>query len=312
MTPQTGRHSFQALHLTHFTATIARNGATAGLGSHAAAPKSDKRHRMRVLIVDDNASMRIMLATLLADRGHTVVGSLAEGNGVMEAVRNLSPDIVCLDYQLPGRDGLDILNEINTARPEIDVLFMTASEEASIEQRAADAGAAGFLRKPFGQKQVIDEVQQVVNTRQQANSANQQSAAGQAPAPQTAGATPRKRPSAVIVDDNGSIRLLLKGLLTELGLNIVGQASNGEEAVKAAQNHQPAVLFLDVNMPGLSGLDVLPRIREASPQTAVVMVTGSASRELVEKAAGLGARGYVVKPIRPAYLEAFVKKLFNQ
>lgn len=269
---------------------------------------------MRVLIVDDNASMRIMLATLLADRGHTVVGALAEGSGVMDAVRNLSPDIVCLDYQLPGRDGLDILNEINTARPEIDVLFMTASEEESIEQRAADAGAAGFLRKPFGQKQVIDEVQQVVNTRQQANSANQQSAAGQAPAPQTAGATPtsRKRPSAVIVDDNGSIRLLLKGLLTELGLNIVGQASNGEEAVKAAQNHQPAVLFLDVNMPGLSGLDVLPRIREASPQTAVVMVTGSASRELVEKAAALGARGYVVKPIRPAYLEAFVKKLFNQ
>ncbi|WP_265949306.1 response regulator [Dechloromonas sp. A34] len=267
---------------------------------------------MRVLIVDDNASMRIMLATLLADRGHTVVGALAEGSGVMEAVRNLSPDIVCLDYQLPGRDGLDILNEINTARPEIDVLFMTASEEESIEQRAADAGAAGFLRKPFGQKQVIDEVQQVVSTRQQANAANQQSAVRQAPAPQTGGATPRKRPSAVIVDDNGSIRLLLKGLLTELGLNIVGQASNGEEAVKAAQNHQPAVLFLDVNMPGLSGLDALPRIREASPQTAVVMVTGSASRELVEKAAGLGARGYVVKPIRPAYLEAFVKKLFNQ
>jgi AmiR/NasT family two-component response regulator len=42
------------------------------------------------------------------------------------------------------------------------------------------------------------------------------------------------------------------------------------------------------------------------------MVTGNASRELVEMAAGLGARGYVVKPIRPAYLEAFVKKLFNQ
>jgi DNA-binding NarL/FixJ family response regulator len=157
-------------------------------------------------------------------------------------------------------------------------------------------------------------MQQVIDTRQHANSANQPSAAGQAQTPNAGGAAPtsRKRPSAVIVDDNGSIRLLLKGLLTELGLNIVGQASNGEEAVRAAQNHQPAVLFLDVNMPGLSGLDALPRIREASPQTAVVMVTGSASRELVEKAAGLGARGYVVKPIRPAYLEAFVKKLFNQ
>lgn len=276
---------------------------------------------MRILIVDDNASMRIMLSALLTDRGHTIVGALADGSGVMEAVRNLSPDIVCLDYQLPGRDGLEILNEINTSRPEIDVLFMTASEEAAIEQRAADAGAAGFLRKPFGQKQVVDEVQQVVDTRQHANAANQQNDAPQTQAAQPAtgaapstkpGPAPRKRPSAVIADDNGSIRLLLKGLLTELGLNIVGQASNGEEAVRAAQTHQPAILFLDVNMPVLSGLDALPRIREASPQTAVVMVTGSASRELVEKAAGLGARGYVVKPVRPAYLEAFVKKLFTQ
>lgn len=265
---------------------------------------------MRVLIVDDNASMRILLATLLGERGHTVVGALADGDGVMEAIGKLAPDIVCLDYQLPGRDGLDILSEINSVRPEIDVLFMTASEEAAIEQQAADAGAAGFLRKPFGQKQVLDELQQVIDTRQQASAANQQSAP--APAGQPASRAPGGRPSAVIADDNGSIRLLLKGLLSELGLNIVGQASNGEEAVRAAQTHQPAVLFLDVNMPVLSGLDALPRIRQVSPQTAVVMVTGAASRELVEQAAAGGARGYVVKPVRPAYLEAFVKKLFNR
>lgn len=269
---------------------------------------------MRVLIVDDNASMRIMLATLLGDRGHKVVGSLANGDGVMEAVRNLSPDIVCLDYQLPGRDGLDILQEINTARPEIDVLFITASEDETIKQRAADAGAAGFLRKPFGQKQIVDELQQVIDTRERANSGTRQSNPQREPASPIAksGHVPRKRPSVVIVDDNGSIRLLLKGLLTELGLSVVAQATNGVEAVKVAQAHQPAVLFLDVNMPVLSGLDALPRIREASPQTAVVMVTGSASRELVEQAAGMGACGYVVKPVRPAYLEAFVKKLFNR
>ena len=136
---------------------------------------------MRVLIVDDNASMRILLSTLLADRGHSVVGALADGSGVMEAIANLAPDMVCLDYQLPGRDGLALLHEINTARPEIDVLFMTASEEAEIEQKAADAGAAGFLRKPFGQKQVIDEVQAVAATREQATAANRQADAEAAP-----------------------------------------------------------------------------------------------------------------------------------
>lgn len=269
---------------------------------------------MRILIVDDNASMRILLSTLMSDRGHQVVGSLADGNGVMEAVDRLKPEIVCLDYQLPGRDGLEILDEINNTRPEIDVLFITASEDPEIEQRAADAGAAGFLRKPFGQKQVLDEIQAVVTTREHANAAERQ---GEAPATAqtpngSPGPRPGQRPRAVIADDNSSIRLLLKGLLSELGLDIVAQAANGEEAVKAAQTYQPAVLFLDVNMPLLSGLEALPKIRQVSPQTAVVMVTGSASRELVEQAAAGGARGYVVKPVRPAYLEAFVKKLFNR
>lgn len=273
---------------------------------------------MNVLIVDDNASMRSLLATLLASQGHQVVGQLEDGNGVIEAIRRTRPAVVCLDYLLPGRDGLDILAEINADYPEIDVVFMTACEDEAIEQRAADHGAAGFLRKPFGQKQVLDELQQIAAARQAAQAGSEPdsapAAATAAPgAPAPAPALRREnggRPTAVIVDDNGSIRLLLKGVVTELGLNVVAQAANGEEAIRAALQHQPQVLFLDVNMPVLSGLDALPRIRAASPETAVVMVTGDTSRKLVEQVAALGARGYVVKPIRPAYVENFLKKLF--
>lgn len=268
---------------------------------------------MRVLIVDDNASMRTMLSALLAGQGYTVVGVLEDGNAIIDATRKLEPEIICLDYQLPGRDGLEILREINSTRPEIDVLFMTASTDPTLQGRVADAGAAGFLHKPFSQKQVLDELRQVGETRRQATKANPDSAA-QSPASaaeKPPGQAAGSRPSVVIADDNSSIRLLLKGLLTELGLNVLGQATNGEEAVRAARTYQPAMLFLDVNMPILSGIDALPKIREASPETAVVMVTGSASRDIVQQAAGLGACGYIVKPVRPAYIEAFVKKLLN-
>lgn len=265
---------------------------------------------MRVLIVDDNASMRTLLTALLGGQGYEVVGALEDGNAVMPAVRQHRPGIVCLDYQLPGRDGLEILKDLNAEFPDIDVLFMTGSEETSIEQRAADAGAAGFLRKPFGQKQVLDELLQVADVRSRAerNAAAATNPANTAPSGKAGKGTSRR--DAVIVDDNSSIRVLLKGTLTELGLNIVAQAANGEEAIRAAKTHQPAVLFLDVNMPIMSGLEALPRIREASPDTAVVMVTGDTSRQLVQQAAGLGARGYIVKPVRPAYVEAFLKKLF--
>ncbi|MBS1131153.1 MAG: Response regulator receiver [Proteobacteria bacterium] len=272
---------------------------------------------MRVLIVDDNASMRTLLSVLLSSQGYEVVGTLPDGNGVMEAIRKMSPDIVCLDYRLPGRDGLDILQEINSTLPEIDVLFMTASEGPGIEEQAADAGAAGFLRKPFSQKQVINELRQVCQTRRQASRANLPEAAPKSPDTGQGDAKPAKdsigpRPTVVIADDNSSVRLLLKGVLSELGLHIVGQAGNGEEAIRAAMTHQPNVLFLDVNMPILSGLEALPRILEASPETAVVMVTGDTSRTIVQQAAGLGARGYIVKPVRPAYVEKFLKELFKR
>ena len=82
-------------------------------------------------------------------------------------------------------------------------------------------------------------------------------------------------------------------------------------ASRAAEKLKPTLLFLDVNMPVLSGLDALPKIRAISPSTVVVMVTGDTSRALVEQAARLGARGYIAKPVRPAYVERFLNKLFN-
>lgn len=264
---------------------------------------------MRVLIVDDNASMRNLLSALLGSQGYEVVGALEDGNGVLDAVRRLRPETVCLDYQLPGRNGLEILAEINETQPEIDVVFMTGSSDGDIDARAADAGAAGFLRKPFGQQQVLDELRQVRQTRAKASrgtaAALASDLADEIKHPAGRG------PTAVIADDNSSIRLLMRGLLNELGIQVVAQATNGEEAIRAAAKLQPQLLFLDVNMPILSGLDALPRIRETSPQTTVVMVTGEASREMVSRAMGLGARGYIVKPVRPAYVENFIKKLLS-
>jgi DNA-binding NarL/FixJ family response regulator len=64
-------------------------------------------------------------------------------------------------------------------------------------------------------------------------------------------------------------------------------------------------------MPGMSGLEALPQIRLASPKTKVVMITGNAGRAIVEAAVSGGAKGYFLKPIRPAKVEEFMKKLLG-
>ena len=264
---------------------------------------------MRIMIVEDNASMRKVLASVFTAAGHEVVGTFEDGNDLEGKIRQFPTDVICLDYILPGRDGLAILNSIQSLAPEIDVLFMTASEESGLEEKAADAGASGFIRKPFSQTQIVAELAVVAETRRLAKAsalANMNPSQGPGSVSNTAA-----RGTAVIADDNGSIRLILNALLKESRMTVVQSVTNGAEAVQAAKNHQPAVLFLDINMPVMGGMEALPLIKAVSPNTAVVMVTGCVDKQQVTQAAGLGAIGYIIKPLRPAYVENFIRKLFE-
>ena len=271
---------------------------------------------MRILIVEDNNGLCKVLTALLVSAGHEVVGTLSDGGAAVQHVQQLRPDIVCLDYNLPGRDGLSLLTDIQAMAPEIDVLFMIGSEESGIEQRAADAGASGFIRKPFSQQQVIDELRAVIEVRNLAAATEARSTTPDAEADTTADATTdavdsaaHRARTAIIADDSGSVRMLLKGLLEESGLRVVQTVGNGAEAISVVRKYRPGVLCLDVNMPVMGGLEALPLLREVSPETAIVMVTGCADRDFVAQAAGLGAKGYILKPLRPAYVIACMQKL---
>lgn len=259
---------------------------------------------MKILIVDDNLSMRKALSALLEGNGHQVIATLESGVGLLDAVRQQAPDLVCLDYHLPGQNGLELLVELQAAAPAVDVVIMTAATEPELVGRAANAGAAGFLRKPFSQTQILDEIRQIDNGRQLAARPDE------AALDLRLDASPAAQRTAVIVDDSSSVRLLMKSILKDSGFTVLQTAASGEEGIAAAARHSPALICLDVEMPGLSGLDALPRIREASPASKVVMVTGNPDKSFVDAAIRAGAKGYILKPVRPSYIEAFLHKLF--
>lgn len=102
-------------------------------------------------------------------------------------------------------------------------------------------------------------------------------------------------PTIVIVDDAPLIQAGLAAALEAEGFDIVGLAEDALSAVKLAKDMSPELVLLDVLMPGISGLDVVAKIREASPSTAVVLLTSSESGEDLLKAIKNGARGYIVK-----------------
>ena len=104
-----------------------------------------------------------------------------------------------------------------------------------------------------------------------------------------------QRHSIVIVDDAPLIQAGLSAALDAEGFEIVGQAEDALTAVRLARETKPDVVLLDVLMPGISGLEVVGKIREASPSSAVVLLTSSESGEDLLKAIKGGARGYIVK-----------------
>ena len=100
----------------------------------------------------------------------------------------------------------------------------------------------------------------------------------------------------VIADDHGSFRAGLRALLaTAADVEVVGEASTGDEAVAMAQRLQPDVVLMDVNMPGSDGIAATGRIVEGAPHVAIVVLTMDAGDASIVGALRAGARGYVLK-----------------
>ena len=102
------------------------------------------------------------------------------------------------------------------------------------------------------------------------------------------------KPARILVaEDEALIRLDLVEMLTEAGYEVVGQATNGVEAVALAKELKPDLAILDVKMPELDGISAAQEIIEISP---VLMLTAFSQKELVERARDAGVMAYVVKP----------------
>ena len=113
----------------------------------------------------------------------------------------------------------------------------------------------------------------------------------------------------LLVDDHSLFRSGVKLLLQRNPeFEVVGEASDGLEGVKRAKQLKPDVVLLDLNMPGLSGLEALQLIVEDLPDTAVLMLTVSEESEDLTTALKNGARGYLIKNIDADYLIQSIKR----
>jgi two-component system, NarL family, response regulator DevR len=122
---------------------------------------NDPPEPIRVLIVDDHPMVREGLRAMLSDEGIEVVGEAGSAAEALERCAELGPDVVLLDMQLPGEDGLHVLKELRSTRPEVAVLVVSMHEEASFVRAAMFAGARGYVLKGIGRRELLRSVHDV-------------------------------------------------------------------------------------------------------------------------------------------------------
>lgn len=119
---------------------------------------------IKVALVDDQALVRGALAALLAlEPDLTVVGEAASGDEVLDLVRRTHPDVVLMDVDMPGMDGIEATALVREEHPDTEVLIVTTFGRPGYLRKAMLAGAAGFVVKDTPARQLADAVRRVHN-----------------------------------------------------------------------------------------------------------------------------------------------------
>jgi DNA-binding NtrC family response regulator len=278
--------------------------------------------KIQVLLVDDEKEYVEGLSERMALDGFetTVAFSGKEG---LEAIGEEHPDVLVLDLDMPGMGGMEVLERVRRDHPDTQVVILTGHGSATVEEEAREKGAFEFLEKPVdypGLKSVIDRAWGITKKVTKAvaddlvltfvgeTSLREEALAEQAAPgsgklasealkhPSEAVKLPSEGLKVLLVDDNEdyvrtlSERLELRDLDSET-------AVSGEDALSLMGEEPPDVMVLDLNMPGMGGMEVLKRVKRDHPGTEVIILTGHGSPKEEAEAARLGASHYLNKPV---------------
>jgi response regulator NasT len=112
----------------------------------------------RIVVAEDEALIRMDLVEMLQEAGFNVVGQAGDGRAAVDLARSLTPDLVILDVKMPILDGISAAEQI-VAEDLASVLMLTAFGQRSLVQRAVEAGAMGYVVKPFTAADVVPAVE---------------------------------------------------------------------------------------------------------------------------------------------------------
>ena len=124
----------------------------------------EKENSIKVLVADDHEIVRQGLKTIISEcLDLSIVGEAENGNEVLKIVKKIKVDVVLLDFDMPGKNGLDTLIELKALYPKLPVMILSIFPEDHYGTRFLKAGASGYLQKSSATDQLIDAIRKVFN-----------------------------------------------------------------------------------------------------------------------------------------------------
>ena len=195
-----------------------------------------------ILIVDDNASQCKTMSLILRHKGHAVA-TANDGPEAIKRVQEQPFDMIFMDVKMPLMNGVEAYRRIKEIRPDAVVVMMTAYAVEDLVQQALEEGAYGIVYKPLDIERVIAIIEETKQIQ--------------------------KGALVLVVDDDPGTCITLRNILTEKDFE-VGIAPSGEEAIVLARQKAYDIIFIDMKMPVLNGLETYLAIREINPQAVTI------------------------------------------
>jgi DNA-binding NtrC family response regulator len=239
--------------------------------------------RPSILIVDDNASQCKTMSLILRHKGYTVA-TANDGPEAIKTVRERPFDVIFMDIKMPLMNGVETYRRIKEVQPKALVIMMTAYAVEDLVQQAMEEGAYGIVYKPLDIERAITIVEEAKHIHQGA--------------------------LILVVDDDRGICITLRSILASRG-HEVGIALSGDEAIAMAQQRAYDILFIDMKLPVLNGLETYLAIREINPQAVAIMMTAyrQETANLVEEALRSQAYTCFYKPLDIEELLGLVEEI---
>lgn len=248
-----------------------------------------------ILIVDDERLICDLLRAVLGRQGHEVI-TASNGREGLELFKRHRPRFTLLDLRMPEMNGIEVLKQIRVIDPKAAVMILTAWGSDALEQQARQLGVMDFLSKGLALDVLVAAMERALPKAAKASADEPSAAAPAAPAAPSAGAASAATDSILVVDDEPPICELLQRFLSLRGYR-VRAANDGPQALAAVEQEVPQLLVLDMNMPGMNGVEVLRKLRAKKYAGGVILLTTGQDDKLLQEALDLGSVDVMGKPV---------------